>query len=152
MTRRIKNSSIASLALLVLAGTARPARAEPGVSATPRPMLGTIQESAFEAIHGIRIDQIAVTAGGGLIDLRFTVLDPAKARPLLQGHTQLPRLVVEGSGVELQAPKHGAMRNVRLRKDNSSFLLFPNARSAVHRGSRVAVAFGDVMVEPVVVQ
>jgi hypothetical protein len=152
MTPRIQGAVVASVVLLALAGSVRPARAEPGAVGAQPQMSGTMAESAFEAMHGIRITQIAVTAGGGLVDVRFTVVDPAKARPLLAGHGQLPRLVVEGSAVELQAPRHGAMRNVRLQKDTASFLLFPNARSAVHRGSRVAVAFGDVMVEPVVVQ
>jgi hypothetical protein len=148
---RLQGALVTSVALLALAGSVRPARAEPGPVDEPH-MAGTMQESAFAAMHGIRITQVAVTAGGGLVDVRFTVVDPAKARPLLNGHGQLPRLIVEGSGVELQAPKHGAMRNVRLQKDTTSFLLFPNARSAVQRGSRVAVAFGNLMVEPVVVQ
>jgi len=108
-----------------------------------------LPEGALEAIHGIRINRVALTAGGGLVDLRFTVLDPVKARPLLAGHASLPRLVVQGSGVELQAPKHGAMRGIRLQKDAASFLLFPNTRNAVRPGTQVAVAFGDVQVEPV---
>jgi hypothetical protein len=109
-----------------------------------------LPEGALEAIHGIRVDQVAVTAGGGLVDLRFTVIDPVKARALLGGHATPPRLLVEGSGVELQAPRHGAMRGIRIQKDATSFLLFPNTRNAVRPGARVAVAFGDVKVEPVV--
>lgn len=109
-----------------------------------------LPEGALAAIHGIRVDQIAVTAGGGLVDLRFTVLDPVKARALLAGHALPPRLVVEGSGMELQAPRHGAMKGIRLQKDASSFLLFPNTRNAVRPGTRVAVLFGDVQAEPVV--
>ena len=42
------------------------------------------------------------------------------------------------------------MRNVRLQKDAACFLLYPNARNAIRPGTRVAVAFGDVTVEPVV--
>ena len=110
----------------------------------------TVSAAAFERIHGIRITQVAVTGGGGLVDLRFTVVDPAKARPLLQDHARTPRLVVEGGKAELQAPAHGAMRNVRLQKDAACFLLYPNARNAIHPGTRVAVAFGTVTVEPVV--
>ena len=84
------------------------------------------------------------------MDLRFTVLDPVKARQLLAGHALPPRLVVEGSGIELQAPRHGAMKGIRVQKDATSFLLFPNTRNAVRPGTRVAVLFGDVQVEPVV--
>ena len=108
-----------------------------------------ISTSTLEKAHGIRITQIAVTGGGGLVDLRFTILDPAKARTLFQDHGTPPRLLVEGSTVELQAPMHGAMRNVRLQKDAAGFIIYPNARSAIQPGTRVAVAFGDVRLEPI---
>jgi len=134
-----------------LAGaTPRPARAAEPKPAPASVKAKAITATALERNHGIRITQLAVTGGGGLVDLRFTVLDPAKARSLLQDHGKPPRLVVEGSEAELQAPTHGAMRNVRLQKDAACFLLYPNARSAVHPGARVAVAFGDVRVEPLV--
>lgn len=136
-----------SVALVLAVGPAR--AAEPGAAPETAPWTA-LPEGALEAIHGIRVDQVAVTAGGGLVDLRFTVLDPVKARPLLGGHATSPRLLVEGSGIELQAPRHGAMHGIRIQKDATSFLLFPNTRNAVRPGARVAVAFGDVKVEPVV--
>jgi hypothetical protein len=119
-------------------------------SAPARPR--SVSAAALERTHGIRITRVAVTGGGGLVDLRFTVVDPGKARPLLQDHAGPPRLVVEGGRAELQAPVHGAMRNVRLQKDAACFLLFPNARSTIKPGTRVAVAFGTVTVEPVVAE
>ncbi len=109
-----------------------------------------ISAATLETSYGVRIDRIAVIGGGGLVDFRFTVLDPAKARPILAEHGKLPRLMAEGSESELQAPSHGAMRNVRIQKNAACFLLYPNARSVIHPGTRVAVAFGDVRVEPVV--
>lgn len=138
-----------SVAIAVSVPAGRGGAVEPAAAPEPAPWTA-LPEGALEAIHGIRVDQVAVTAGGGLVDLRFTVLDPVKARPLLGGHATSPRLVVEGSGIELQAPRHGAMRGIRLQKDATSFLLFPNTRNAVRRGTPVAVAFGDVKVEPVV--
>ncbi len=144
---RVAGAAVWAAALLLTTGAGAGRAAEP---ASPPAFAGAVPEGALEAIHGVRLDQVAVTAGGGLVDLRFTVLDPVKARPLLGGHGGLPRLIVEGSGVELQAPRHGAMRGVRLQKDAASFLLYPNTRNAVRPGTRVAVAFGDVTVEPVV--
>ncbi len=141
-----------TLSVLVVAGTALPGTglAADRVGAPTTSPWTPLPEGALEAIHGIRVDQVAVTAGGGLVDLRFTVLDPAKARQLLAGHAPPPRLVVQGSGMELQAPRHGAMKGIRVQKDATSFLLFPNTRNAVRPGTRVAVLFGDVQVEPVV--
>jgi hypothetical protein len=106
----------------------------------------------LEDRYGIRVDQVAVTGGGGLVDVRFTVLDPGRARTLLRGHDGLPRLIVEGGAVSLEAPSHGAMRNIRLQKDAACFLLYPNARGAIRPGTRVALAFGEVKVEQVVVK
>jgi hypothetical protein len=123
------------------------------VKPAPGPAQGqVVSAGTLEKTYGIRIAHLAVTGGGGLVDLRFTVLDPAKARLLFPDHARPPRLVVEGSGAELEAPHHGAMRNVRLQKDAASFLLYPNARGAVRTGSRVALVFGNVSVEPLVAQ
>jgi hypothetical protein len=142
---------VAFAVLLVLAGSPpRPARAAPTAEPGARREATLVDSATLESSFGIRITQIAVTGGGGLVDLRFTVLDPAKARPLLADHASPPRLVPEGGGNALQAPAHGAMRNVRLHKDAACFLIYPNARSAIQPGTRVAVAFGDVRVEPVV--
>lgn len=111
-----------------------------------------VDAAGLESRFGVRITRLAMTGGGGLVDLRFTVVDPAKARPLLEGHATPPRLVVEGGATTLQAPAHGAMRNVRLQKDAACFLIYPNARNAIRPGVRVAVVFGDVQVDPVVVK
>ena len=139
-----------SIAAVLAGPSPRQAWAAERAQATAPAHARAISATALERDHGIRITQVAVTGGGGLVDLRFTVLDPTKARPLLQDHARPPRLMAEGSDAELQPPTHGAMRNVRLQKDAACFLLYPNARSAIHAGTRVAVAFGDVRVEPVV--
>lgn len=125
---------------------------DPGAVPVAAPAGPGVPGAAMAAVYGIRVDRVAVTGGGGLVDLRFTVVDPEKARTLLEAHARPPRLLVEGSDVQLEAPRHGAMRATRLQKDATSFLLFPNTRSAVRPGKRVAVVFGDVRVEPVVVQ
>ena len=138
---------VAIAATLPVAGRAT----DPVQAAAPAPV-APLNSAELETRYGVRLDQIAVTGGGGLVDVRFTVLDPARARTLLRGHEGLPRLFVEGSGAALEAPSHGAMRNVRLQKDAACFLLYPNARGAIRPGTRVALAFGDVRVEQVVVK
>jgi hypothetical protein len=40
------------------------------------------------------------------------------------------------------------MRSIRIQRDAACYVLFPNARNAVKRGTRVQVAFGDLRVEP----
>jgi hypothetical protein len=153
----LSRAGLLTALLLALAGSPpRPAWAaaeQPGDHGSPSSRAGTVVDPAvLEATYGIRVQHVALTGGGGLVDLRFVVLDPAKARPLLGGHDSVPRIRVEGDATTLAAPAHGAMRNVRLQKDAGCFVLYPNARNAVKAGTRVAVSFGGVTVSPVVVQ
>lgn len=148
---RARHAVVVSVTVLALAGHVRPAWGEPAARPAPPEMAGAIEPEALEAIYGVRVTRVAVTGGGGLVDLRFTIVDAAKARPLLQGHAASPRLVVAGSGAVLEGGRHG-MRSVRLEDAATSFLLYPNARNAVRPGTRVAVAFGDVLMQPVVVR
>lgn len=147
--RAVKSRRSLTLAfLLAAAAVAIPAA---GLG-TPRPegapaAAQVITAATLEARHGLRVTRVAVTGGGGLVDLRFTVLDPVKARPLLEGAGHELRLVVEKDGALLTAPHHGAMRNVRLARDAACFVLFPNVRGAVRPGTRVAVAFGEVRLQ-----
>jgi hypothetical protein len=111
----------------------------------------SLPAAALAARHGLSITRVAVTAGGGMVDLRFTVLDPAKAAALLSdGHA--PRLLVPATGLALDPPHHGAQRSIRLEKDAACFVLYPNTRGAVRPGTAVAVAFGDLSVEAISAQ
>jgi hypothetical protein len=128
--------AVAVLALAALTG---------GAKATPRD--ATVSAEALEARYGLRVTRVAVVGGGGLVDLRFRVMDGDKARALLLDHHS-PRLLVLPGGPELVAPAHGA-RSVPIRDGASCFVLFPNTGNAVKPGSRVSVAFGAVLAEPV---
>jgi hypothetical protein len=132
------------------AAAALPASAQASAGSASAPARARVVTAAvLESEHGLRVTRVAVTGNGGLVDLRFTVLDPVKARPLLEGAGHELRLVVEKGGAALEAPHHGAMRNVRIAQDAACFVLFPNARGAVRPGGRVAVEFGGVSVEAV---
>lgn len=143
------NRTVAMLACALLGSLPGSARGTaPGAIPTAS---SALSPAAFQERHGIRLDQVAVTASGGLVDLRFTVLDPVKARALLaghDGHAGAPRLLDPRTGQALEAP-HGAMRNVRLKQDAACFLIYPNVRGAVRTGTKVSVLFGDVRVGPV---
>ena len=146
---RVATLLLALAAALPRAVAASPAKALTGAHTVAALATGPVSAAVLEAQHGLRVTRVAVTGNGGLVDLRFTVLDPAKARPLLGEGGHDLRLVVEEGGTTLEAPHHGAMRNVRVAKDAACFVLFPNARGAVRPGGRVAVEFGGVSVEAV---
>jgi hypothetical protein len=110
-----------------------------------------ISQSVLAEKYGIQILRIAVTAGGGMVDLRIKVLDPEKARQVFKDPHHMPTLVADDRGLTLNAPQH-MVGNIRLQKDAAGFILYPNARSAVKAGTPVSVVFGDVKVEPVKAQ
>ncbi len=110
-----------------------------------------ISQSVLGEKYGIQILRIAVTAGGGMVDLRIKILDPEKARHVFKDPHHMPTLVAEDSGLTLNAPQH-MVGNIRLQKDAAGFILYPNARSAVKAGTPVSVVFDGVKVEPVKAQ
>jgi hypothetical protein len=98
--------------------------------------------------YGIQITLIAVTAAGGLVDFRFKVLDPDKARKLVGDPPTMPALVATGSDLKIET-SHNMMHAIRLQKEAVSYALYPNVRGAIKAGTPVSVAFNGVRVEPV---
>jgi hypothetical protein len=93
--------------------------------------------------NGIRISQLAVTGAGGLIDLRYQVLDPDKAASV---HTGLPELVDERTGVVVNQLLMGHSHKGVLHAGQTYYLLFENPGDLVRRGSEVTVALGGLRV------
>ena len=105
----------------------------------------------LERRSGIQVTRIAVVAAGGLVDLRFKVLDAAKARKRLLDPANGPMLIPEGSEQPL-TPPHNALKNVRLADDLVNYILFPNVRNAVKPGTKVVVALAGLRLDPVTAQ
>lgn len=115
---------------------------------------GTTAVSAdgMAARHGIHVTLIGVTAAGGLVELRFQVVDPDKATSILHDAELRPALVVEETGETLvmSAPPHRHRGELEL--GASYFFLLANARSAVHAGSEVTLIVGDSRLEHIRVE
>ena len=115
------------------------------------PASEAVSTGLLEKDYGLQILHIAVTAAGGMIEFRFKILDPEKARQFFKDPHQTPTLVADDSGATLNAPHHMA-GNVRLQKDAVGFILYPNVRNAIKAGRSVSAVFGDVRVEPIKAQ
>lgn len=98
--------------------------------------------------YGIQITLVAVSGAGGLVDFRFKVLDPDKARKLVGDPPTMPALVAKGSDLKIET-SHKMMHAIRLQKDAVSYALYPNVRGAIKPGTPVSVAFNGLRVEPV---
>jgi hypothetical protein len=147
------------LAVIVLAAVALSA---PGVRAlwiTSRDGetrgVTALSPAAFEEATGVRIVRIASVAGGGIVDLRFQVLDPDKA--LVVHDNQSPLSIVdERSGTALRAAFHGkhsgGTAQVGLNPGLTYYLLFANSGGVLQRSDLASVTVGDVRLEHLPVQ
>jgi len=108
-------------------------------------------KAAFEEVTGVRVLWVAVTAGGGMIDLRYQLLDTDKAR-VVHDRKRPPRLIHEGSGQVVSRPwmAHAHKRNLRV--PVAYYQLLVNPGGVIKRGTLVTVAVGDARLEHVVVQ
>lgn len=120
-------------------------------SSGPAATGATPTNPAIEATWGIRVTHVAVTADGGLVELRFVVLDSDRALAMMQNVANIPVLRNEVTGalapsVALMAAKH------QISAGRESFLLYRNTRGAVKPNQPVSIVFGTLELDHVVAQ
>ncbi len=104
----------------------------------------------LEADYGIRVRLIGVTAAGGLIDVRFKILDVEKAKILFNDPESLPKLIAE-NGTLVSIPADD-LHEIVLKQDGIVFMLFPNAGGVIKPGTPVTIRFGEIELEPIMAQ
>jgi hypothetical protein len=97
---------------------------------------------------GVLITRVAVTGGGGLVDLRFKVVDPDRANALHDARTP-PAVVDEQTGLVVHDLLMNHAHSGPYHAGVTYYLVFNNPGNWVHRGSRVTVLLGDAQVEHV---
>jgi len=100
---------------------------------------------------GVRITRVAVTGNGGLLDLRYQVVDPDKAGVLHDTATP-PALVDERTGLVVHQLLMDHAHSGAYRAGVTYYLVFENPGNWVRRGSAVTVLLGNAQVEHVVVR
>lgn len=99
-----------------------------------------------EKEFGIQILSLRPTAAGQMLDLRFQVFDPEKAKPVLDKNKK-SYLVDQKSGKTLAVPvtKAGSMRQTTLKPEAGRvyFTLFANPGVVVKEDSLVTIVIGD---------
>jgi hypothetical protein len=103
----------------------------------------------FAAHTGIAVTLIGVTAGGGMIEFRYQVVDPDKASLVLHDDTRRPVLVAENSGETLAMVSRPHSHKAELQLGGTYFFLMANTRNALRDGTTVTVIIGDVRLEHV---
>ncbi len=107
----------------------------------------TVQE--FAARTGVNVTLIGVTAGGGMIEFRYQVVDPDKASLLLHQEDRRPVLVAEDTGATLAMLSRPHNHKADVKLGGTYFFLMANANNAIRDGTKVTVIIGDVRLEHV---
>jgi hypothetical protein len=134
--------------------SALPAGPEAGAAPGAAPAADRINAD-LEAEWGIRVVSLRQTANGHLLDFRYRVVDPEKAKSLLRREDK-PVLIDEASGKRFpvpQMPKIGALRQSSLAPEAGKvyFILFKNPFGLLKSGSKVTVVIGNFKAEHLVV-
>ena len=107
--------------------------------------------AAIEDQYGIHITMVAVTAGGGVVDFRFQVVDPEKANNYMHGEfNDLPVLFVENDGTRIEPREH--THHVNYEFGRTYYTIYRNPGGAVERGSRITAVLGDLQLKHIVVR
>ena len=104
---------------------------------------------------GVEVIFVRETSAGYMLEFRYKVLDPEKAKPLFERQTK-PLLMHAKSGATLIVPtpaKTGALRNSNNPKaGNTYWMFFANPGKLVKPGDQVNVAIGDFHADGIVVR
>lgn len=103
--------------------------------------------AAFEQRYGVRILTLRPSAAGTMIDLRYEVVDPVRARPFLEKGVK-PELLDLATGARLPvpfSPRVGALRQHTEQPEagRTYFVLFADPGRVLRSGSEVQLVLGD---------
>lgn len=116
-----------------------------------RPLPVVVSPAGLLERSGVRVVRVAATGGGGLLDLRFQVVDPDRAAAVHDAETP-PALVDERTGGAIAGLLMGHTHHGRLKAGVTYYLVFENPGSLVRRGDRVSVVLGAARLEHVLVR
>jgi len=116
----------------------------------PGPATARVVSAAeLEEQYGIKVDLVAVIAAGGVIDVRYQIVDKDKAGHLL--HDAPPALYVEASGAVLRS-NASKSHKMTIVDGASYFLLYPNSGGVIQAGTQVSVVIDQVRLAPITAQ
>ena len=106
--------------------------------------------TAFEEKTGIRVLRIVRTAGGGVIDFQYQVVDPDKAL-IVHDADKPPMMLDEKSNFIFANPFHDHA-NRELHTAVTYHELIMNGNGLLKHGSKITLRVGDSVLEHLIVQ
>jgi len=151
------------VAITLFFGTAHDARAleETGRAASPSPAVAykeirhPREKTFLKRTWGVEVMFVRQTAAGYMLEFRYKVLDPEKAKPLFERRTK-PVLIHAETGAKLIVPtpaKTGALRNSNPPIAGQIYwMFFANPGKLVKPGEHVSIEIGKFRVDGLVVR
>lgn len=137
--------ALALVALLLLSGHSSGSRPQP---ATPRPLPPAVSAAEMAKRSGVRVVRVAATGAGGLLDVRYEIVNPDAAAALHDEKTP-PAVVDERSGLVIGQLLMGHFHKGQPKAGITNYLVFMNPGDGVRRGDRVSVVLGPARLEHV---
>jgi hypothetical protein len=104
----------------------------------------------IEERYGIRFTGLNVVAKGGLIDLRYRVVDAGKAKNF--GHyTETSPMIIAADGRQVEVTIM-MLHNHRVEGGRIYYILFRNTDNAIKPGEKVTIQLDDLRLEKVIAQ
>jgi hypothetical protein len=105
--------------------------------------------AAIEDKFGVRFTFVAVTAKGGMVELRYRVIDEDKAANFGHYSETAPMLIAEDTGEVVDVTIMG-LHNHRVEPGRTYYVLYRNTGNAIQSRRPVTIAIGDLKLEHVV--
>ncbi len=119
---------------------------------SPRALAGGAPVSReIEERFGVQFTGLHVVGKGGLIDLRYRVVDASKAKDFGHYTETSPLLTAEDTGRTVEVTIMG-LHNHRAETGRSYYVLFRNTADAIKPGRPVTIQIGDMRLEHLVAQ
>jgi hypothetical protein len=140
---------VITIAALVLVFTRQ--GSGPGVLPTSAWQRPSVSAADLEQQEGVRVETLATTGAGGLLDLRFTVLDGGKANSL-HDEQHPPAIVDESTGLVANSLLMGHAHTAPYHAGARYYLVFENPGNLIKAGAKVSVLLGNAQLDDVVVK
>jgi hypothetical protein len=128
-----------ALAVVGVVGSSRLKSSTVTASAAAGPTQAEVM--AIEDRWGIQVTQIVLAADGGLVDLRYRVVDQNKALNLFDDVENVPKLIAkDGTRIELITVPH----RHDLEFGQTYFIIYRNVANAIKPGEKVTIAVSDL--------
>jgi hypothetical protein len=110
-------------------------------SSGPEAAIGMPSSERIEQKYGIRIERVSLIASGGIVELKYQILDSDAADALHDDDKQdFPHIVANRTVIETPTFHHHGGEVVAGRELS---ILYTNAKGAVRTGETVSIEIGD---------